>query len=69
MHYREPLLLSLRGMSQKQISEAMDVPVTTIETRLIRARKMIRRELMNEGQNLTDGGGSRVNTEYVGSEP
>jgi len=47
-HYREPLLLSLRGLSQKQIAEAMDIPVTTIETRLIRARRMVRDELMND---------------------
>ena len=68
-HYREPLLLSLRGMSQKQIGEAMGVPVTTIETRLIRARKMIRRDLLAEEQNVTDGGGSGVNAEYVGLQP
>lgn len=69
MHYREPLLLSLRGMSQKQIAEALAVPVTTVETRLIRARKMIRSELVGDDRNMTDSGGSRVNNEYVGSEP
>ena len=41
--YREPLLLrSLRGMSYKQIADTLEVPVTTIETRLVRARRMLK---------------------------
>ncbi len=41
--YREPLILrSLRGMSYKQIADTLGVPVTTIETRLVRARRMLR---------------------------
>ena len=44
-HYREPLMLSLRGLSQRQIADVLDVPVSTIETRLIRARRMVREEL------------------------
>ena len=44
-HYREPLLLSLRGLSHRQISRTTDLPITTIETRLIRARKMLREAL------------------------
>lgn len=43
--YREPLLLSLRGLSYRQISRVLELPVTTIETRLFRARKMVREEL------------------------
>lgn len=43
--YREPLLLSLRGLSQRQVAQVMDLPVTTVETRLIRARRMVREEL------------------------
>jgi len=44
--YREPLLLQcMRGMSQKQIAEALGLPVTTIETRLARARRMLREEV------------------------
>jgi len=43
--YREPLLLSLRGLSYKQIALALDLPVSTIETRLSRARAMVREEL------------------------
>lgn len=43
--YRDPLLLSLRGLSYKQISAVLELPVTTIETRLFRARRMVREEL------------------------
>ncbi|MGI9014462.1 MAG: RNA polymerase sigma factor [Phycisphaerales bacterium] len=42
LHYREPLLLNLRGLSQREIAEALELPLTTIETRLIRARRMLR---------------------------
>lgn len=45
MEYREPMLLSLRGLSQRVIAEVMEVPVTTIETRLVRARRMVREAL------------------------
>lgn len=41
--YGEPLLMrSVRGMTYQQIADAMGVPVTTIETRLARARRMLR---------------------------
>lgn len=43
--YREPLLLSLRGLSYKQIGLVLDLPRSTIETRLSRARAMVREEL------------------------
>ena len=50
--YTEPLLLQGgQGLSQRQIAELLDVPETTVETRLARARRMLRemvREL--EGQ-------------------
>jgi len=43
---REPLLLrSVRGLSQKQIAAALDLPETTIETRLCRARRLLRERL------------------------
>ena len=46
--YREPLLMrSVQGLSQREIAEALDLPVTTIETRLARARRLLRRELSN----------------------
>lgn len=47
--YREPLLLrSVRGMSYQQISDLLELPVTTIETRLARARRMLRSEIGEE---------------------
>lgn len=44
--YSEPLLLrAVRGLSQKQIADTLGLPETTIETRLARARRMLREEL------------------------
>lgn len=41
--YREPLLLKcVQGMSYKEIGRVMGLPDTTIETRIARARKMLR---------------------------
>ncbi|MBL8763494.1 MAG: RNA polymerase sigma factor [Phycisphaerae bacterium] len=41
--YREPLLLrALRGMSYRQIADAMGQPETTIENRIVRGRRMLR---------------------------
>ena len=52
--YREPLLMrSVQGMSQRAIAEALDLPVTTIETRLARARRLLRRELANSERTLS----------------
>jgi RNA polymerase sigma-70 factor (ECF subfamily) len=46
MAYREPLLLRcLRSLSYQQIGQILDLPVTTVETRLCRARRMLREEL------------------------
>lgn len=64
LDYREPLLMrSVHGMSQKAIAEALDLPVTTIETRLARGRRMLRQELaareraatLSSGRTGTDG--------------
>ena len=44
--YREPLMLRcVRSLSYQQISEILDLPITTIETRLARARRMLREEI------------------------
>lgn len=44
--YREPLLLrAVRGMSYKQIADTLGIPITTVETRLARARRMLRDQL------------------------
>ena len=43
VEYREPpLLRSVRGLSQKQIAETLGLTETTVETRLARARRMLR---------------------------
>jgi RNA polymerase sigma-70 factor (ECF subfamily) len=44
--YREPLLLRcVRSMSYQQISDVLELPITTVETRLARARRMLREEI------------------------
>jgi RNA polymerase sigma-70 factor (ECF subfamily) len=41
--YAEPLLLqAARGLSQRAIAELLEVPETTVETRLARGRRMLR---------------------------
>jgi RNA polymerase sigma-70 factor (ECF subfamily) len=48
--YREPLLLKcVQGMSYKEIGEAMGLPDTTIETRIARARRMLRERAETAG--------------------
>ncbi len=43
--FREPVLLRcVQGLSCKQIAEILQLPVTTIETRLSRGRRMLREE-------------------------
>ena len=40
--YREPLLLkAVRGMSYREIGEVLNLPETTVETRIARARKKL----------------------------
>jgi RNA polymerase sigma factor (sigma-70 family) len=42
-NYREPLLLcAVRGMSHKQIADLLDLTPTAVETRIRRARRMLR---------------------------
>jgi RNA polymerase sigma-70 factor (ECF subfamily) len=48
--YREPMWLrAVQGMSQQQIADALHLPVTTIETRLARGRRMLRAALAQDG--------------------
>lgn len=45
-HYREPLVLRyLEGLSYRQIAELLGMPVDTVETRLVRARRLLRETL------------------------
>ena len=44
--YREPFTLRhLEGWSYRQIGEALNLPVDTVETRLVRARRLLREAL------------------------
>lgn len=41
--YREPLLLRcIKGMSHREIAQVLELPETTIETRIARGRRMLR---------------------------
>ncbi len=43
---REPLLLKcIEGLSQRRVAELLGLPETTIETRLVRARRLLREHL------------------------
>lgn len=45
-HYREPFILRhLQEWSYAEIGEAMGLPVDTVETRLVRARRLLRESL------------------------
>ncbi len=44
--YREPFVLRhLEGMTYKQIAEALDLPMDTVGTRLVRARRLLQQSL------------------------
>lgn len=66
--YREPLILrAVRGMSYRQIADVLGIPITTIETRLSRARRMVREALEREAQRAVAGriGGTSADEERV----
>lgn len=47
--YREPFVLRhLNGWSYRQIAEVMEMPVDSIETRLVRARRYLKEALKNK---------------------
>ena len=64
--YAEPLLLqATQGLSQRQIAELLDVPETTIETRLARGRRMLRQilqELESDAGAASEGVGKTGRT-------
>lgn len=50
--FRIPILLKyIEGLSYKEISQQMDLPVSTIETRLYRGRQMLQKRLSKVLQN------------------
>ncbi len=51
--YREPFMLKhLEGWSYAEIGEAMSLPVDTVETRLVRARRLLRESLKDLRGNM-----------------
>ena len=47
--YREPFVLRhLSGWSYREIAEVMDMPVDSVETRLVRARRLLREALQDK---------------------
>jgi RNA polymerase sigma-70 factor, ECF subfamily len=47
--YREPFVLRhLEGWNYRQIAQTLGLPVDTVETRLVRARRMLREQLERE---------------------
>jgi len=49
--YREPFILRhMEGWTYAQIGEALDLPVDTVETRLVRARRLLRDALQPDEQ-------------------
>lgn len=47
--YREPLMLrAVKDMTYQQIARVLDLPVTTIETRITRGRRMLREAMEND---------------------
>lgn len=57
--YREPLLMRcLKGMSYREIGEAMGLPETTIETRIARGRRMLRELASSEAEPVAAAAGT-----------
>ena len=53
--YREPLMLrAVRGLSYRQIADALELPITTVETRLARARRMVRDAMIEHTPGLAE---------------
>ena len=49
--YREVLLMACQGrMSYEEMAATLDVPVTTIQIRLVRARRMVQERLAGKEQ-------------------
>jgi RNA polymerase sigma-70 factor (ECF subfamily) len=62
--YREPLLLrAVRGLSYRQIADILSVPITTVETRLVRARRMLREQIEMQTGEGSPSEGARAESE------
>ena len=59
--YREPLMLrALHGMRSRQIAPILDLPEATIDTRISRARRLLRRLARVEGNAFGNSGKGTV---------
>lgn len=59
--YREPLLLKcVQGMSYREIGKVMGLPETTVETRIARARRMLRERATLAGLRGQDSAGGNA---------
>lgn len=68
--YREPVLLRcLQSMSYEQIGETMGLPVTTIETRIARGRRMLREMLARQDQQQESQRGTERQRSAIGGAP
>lgn len=57
--YREPLMLrAMQGMRSRQISSILGIPPATVDTRVARARKMLREILHTDERGLADDEGT-----------
>ena len=53
--YREPLLLrAVRGLRSRQIAELLDIPPATVDTRIARARRMLRDGRRSSAEHASD---------------
>jgi len=61
--YREPLMLrAVRGLSYRQIADVLSIPITTVETRLVRARRMLKEQIeLHEAGGAGGSQGTRGN--------
>lgn len=68
--YREPVLLRcLQSMSYEQIGETMGLPVTTIETRIARGRRMLREILAQQNQHEESQRRASLQGSAIGGAP
>lgn len=59
--YKEPMWLrAVQGLSQQQIADTLGLPITTIETRLARGRRMLRQLLQPDAIPSAPGGPERI---------
>lgn len=56
----------LKGYTQQEISDTLEIPLGTVKTRLRAAINLLREELKNEKKYFLDGPGMRALLSYIG---